>query len=78
MKKILFSASFLMVLASCEEPNVKPKSTKYRIGKVSGHEIQVYEFEGCEYFYFEYDRSASLTHKGNCNNPIHSFKQQEQ
>jgi len=71
MKKILLTAMVLMVLASCEEANVHPKSTKYRIGKVSGHEIQVYEFEGCEYFYFEYDRSASLTHKGNCKNPIH-------
>jgi len=75
MKKFLMSAMVLMVLASCQEPNVEPKPTKYIIGKVSGREIQVYEFEGCEYFYFEYDRSASLTHKGNCRNPIHKLQE---
>jgi hypothetical protein len=76
MKKNLISAMVLMVLASCEEPNVHPKSTKYIVGKGYGRELEVYEFEGCEYFYLQYDRGASLAHKGNCKNPIH--KQQEQ
>jgi hypothetical protein len=74
MKKMLLSGMVLMVLASCEEPNVHPKSTTYRIGISFGREIEVYELEGCEYFYLQYDRSASLTHKGNCKNPIHKTK----
>jgi hypothetical protein len=74
MKKLLLTATMLMVLASCEGPNVEPKSTTYRIGISFGREIEVYELEGCEYFYLQYDRSASLTHKGNCKNPIHRQK----
>lgn len=75
MKKILLSALVLMVLASCKEPNVKPKNTGYVIDAI-GTELEVIKIEGCEYFLIYYSKSKSLCHKGNCNNPIH--KQQEQ
>jgi hypothetical protein len=60
MKKFLMSAIVLMVLASCEEPNVK----------------EVINIEGCEYFLIQYDRSKSMCHKGNCTNPIHKQQEQ--
>ena len=60
----------LMVLASCEEPNVKPKNTGYVIDRI-GTELEVIKIEGCEYFLVYYSKSKSLCHKGNCKNPIH-------
>lgn len=75
MKKILLTAMVLMVLASCEGPNVKQESTGYIIDAM-GTELEVIKIEGCEYFLVYYSKSKSLCHKGNCKNPIH--KQQEQ
>ncbi len=31
----------------------------------------IIEIDGCEYIRTYFDRSVSLTHKGNCKNPIH-------
>jgi hypothetical protein len=70
MKKILLSAMVLMVLASCQEPNVKPKNTGYVIDAF-GTELEVIKIEGCEYLLIYYSKSKSLCHKGNCKNPIH-------
>jgi hypothetical protein len=70
VKKILLSAMVLMVLASCKEPNVKPKNTDYVIDAF-GTELEVIKIEGCEYLLIYYSKSKSLCHKGNCKNPIH-------
>lgn len=37
------------------------------------------EYDGCEYLFFTYSDGSmsSLTHKGNCDNPIHYPKVQE-
>jgi hypothetical protein len=70
MKKILLSAMVLIVLASCEEPNVKTKNTGYVIDAF-GTELEVIKIEGCEYLLIYYSKSKSLCHKGNCKNPIH-------
>ena len=33
--------------------------------------LQTIEHEGCEYVYLRRYGSVSITHKGNCKNPIH-------
>ena len=76
MKK-LFIAVMLLTLASCHESNVETTNSGHRVGTF-GHTLDVVKIEGCEYFFADYDRSALFTHKGNCTNPIHKLKQQEQ
>jgi hypothetical protein len=76
MKK-LFIVLMLFTLASCKEPNVETTNSSHIIGTF-GHTLDVVKIEGCEYFFADYDRSSLFTHKGNCNNPIHKLKQQEQ
>jgi hypothetical protein len=69
MKKLLLTATVLMVLASCEETNVERKQTPYTID--INHELEIVEVEGCQYLYGPWGGSTVLTHKGNCKNPIH-------
>ncbi len=38
------------------------------VGQASKQQVVV---EGCTYIYIFHDRSMTLTHKGNCPNPIH-------
>ena len=73
MKKILLSAMVLMVLASCDEPNIKLKPTKYKVGVVQGKDLVEIKLEGCEYFFYD-TNDLLLCHKGNCSNPIHKTK----
>ena len=75
--KYSFSSINLLILAvisllsfSCTESNVSMTTTEYVIG---GIELKVYNIGGCEYI-GDLDRGQGyyfLTHKGNCNNPIH-------
>lgn len=39
--------------------------------EVDGMTIQLFEFEGCQYLKTSVKGGYSVTHKGNCNNPIH-------
>ena len=79
MKKILVSISFLIVFASCENSSVE-KLTVKTIDNNLGHitNLRVIKIDNCEYLYGDWGNQTVLTHKGNCNNPIHSFKKQEQ
>jgi hypothetical protein len=70
MKSKLLLLALAMVMAGCGG-NVDTNSTTYTIPTLLGADLQVVQIEGCEYFFTEYDRSAILTHKGNCKNPIH-------
>ena len=70
MKRILLITSVLMMLASCDDPNVPTKSTTHKIGW-NGTDLEVIELEGCEYYFTEYGKSAIMCHKGNCSNPMH-------
>lgn len=75
MKKLLLTATMLMVLASCGRPNISPENTKYKLGPTGNIALQVVDLEGCEYFFCqETSVHFSLTHKGNCKNPIHKQK----
>lgn len=35
------------------------------------HPLQIIELNGCQYFYGPWGNATVLTHKGDCNNPIH-------
>ena len=71
MKKILISILLIGFISSCTERNVKTSQSKIVVQ--SGNDpLEIVIIEGCEYFknpnsygYF------TLTHKGNCKNPIH-------
>jgi hypothetical protein len=70
MKQLLLIASAIIILASCDKPNVQSKTTSYKIGYM-GDTLKLIEIEECEYFYTLIDRGAIMCHKGNCINPIH-------
>jgi hypothetical protein len=72
MKKI-FLAVMVLAFASCEEPNVEAKSTNYRINPVNSS-LTIITVDGCQYLYGNWGPGTVLTHKGNCNNPIHKSK----
>lgn len=42
--------------------------------KVSSDKFNTIVFQECEYIYHPYDGLKSVTHKGNCKNPIHKCK----
>lgn len=66
--KILIAILSIFILASCGEGTQKSELTNVRVSTY-GFEMAVFEtnIKGCQYFV--YDRS--LTHRGDCNNPIH-------
>ena len=53
----------LIFTSSCSQ-NVKRSSTKYVI---DGSKVDEIEIEGCQYLNYAH----TITHKGNCKNPIH-------
>jgi len=72
MKKILLSASVIMMLASCGKPSVSHQLTNHKLGVTGDIELEIVEIEGCEYFFYQ-GTSIALTHKGNCSNRIHQY-----
>ena len=71
--KTLFIAAMLLTLASCYESNVKKEDTGYVI-KAGAGPIKIVNVDGCQYLFGDWSHATVLTHKGNCNNPIHKFK----
>lgn len=69
MKK-LFTAVMLLALVSCEK-NVESRNTSVRLGYTTP--LQVIKIDGCQYLFGDWGNATTLTHKGNCNNPIHSL-----
>lgn len=68
MKKVLIVVLVLVLFASCNIP--QGQSTNISIGVST---IKVYNFYGCEYLGKLNDSNSDfLTHKGDCNNPIHT------
>jgi hypothetical protein len=65
-----------VILCSCEEPTKQQESitSAKKIGlkwtTENGHtyeeQFTVIAVDSCEYLFSQYDRSASVTHKGNC------------
>ena len=72
MKK-LFIAVMLLTLASCQEPNVQRENTGYVVMNGS-NPLKIVKIDGCQYLLGDWGHATVLTHKGNCNNPIHKLK----
>lgn len=71
MKK-LFTAVMLLALVSCEHHNdVKSITTPINLGYTTP--LQVIKIDGCQYLFGDWGNATTLTHKGNCNNPIHAL-----
>lgn len=75
--KILSFLTLLILLSamSCEYQNSKEhiilgKKTNFRI---DGSAISEFKYENCDYIYTS-QAYSSITHKGNCTNPIHDCK----
>ncbi len=75
--KSLISKSLLVLLSfaiiSCDQIQEKSLENVQKI-KESVPEYTVVVIDGCEYLRLEHTHGyASLTHKGNCKNPIHIY-----
>lgn len=74
MKKLLIAVMLIGMISSCTEPTVNAKQTVYTVPKPTGDAslpLSVVVIEGCEYFVCSNHYGPVITHKGNCNNPIH-------
>ena len=69
-KKLLFIALAIGMMA-CNEANVVIKKSDYtiRYGSEPLYEVNI---DGCQYLWGDWGNATVLTHKGNCNNPIHT------
>lgn len=62
-----------IMLIGCGKPNVDIKRTDIIVRK-GVNPLNIIEIDGCQYFYGDWGNATVLTHKGNCNNPIHTYK----
>ena len=53
--------------------NVKTEVTKIYVGGFI-EPIEIVEIDNCQYIFGDWGYATILTHKGNCNNPIHKLK----
>lgn len=75
MKKIILFTLAVGMIAGCTEPTVTKQITQTIIS-TGDKPLEIIEIDSCEYLVSCYDRSRSLTHKGNCKNPIHKKNEQ--
>lgn len=73
MKKLLmflaFATTLLTSCGSCETTIARKES----IERIDGIPMAEYVYDGCQYVCFRSETTAAWdSHKGNCNNPIHS------
>ena len=64
MKNKVIIIGMLLLFVGCENTSTNYVENKNK--KIGGYEITI--IEGCEYIVINYDRSRSITHKGNCKN----------
>ena len=69
-KKKLLIIALAILMMGCEETTVDRKSTEHVVSYIN-NPLQEITIEGCQYLYGEWGNATVLTHKGNCNNPIH-------
>ena len=70
MKKIILLLTVYLLMGCANDNATSPKS----VAKVKGKTVFVSVIDGCEYLVTAgYGWSVHLTHKGNCNNPIHIY-----
>ena len=69
--KILTLLALCICMMGCgdQSGNVEVNPTDYVMDTY--HPLQIVELNGCQYFYGPWGNATVLTHKGDCNNPIH-------
>lgn len=74
----IFIMTLAMFLTGCADPKQSPElPNPHRLelnnsSKYYDQNYNVYTLEGCEYIVVGYGNTRWGSHKGNCNNPIHS------
>ena len=74
----MFIMTLAMFLTGCADPKQSPKlPNPHRLelnnsSKYYDQNYNVYTLEDCEYIVVGYGNTRWGSHKGNCNNPIHS------
>lgn len=69
IKITLTTLSLLCLLCAGCTPNIEPKPVDGN--RSSSYDYRIVKIENCEYIYMGLGQSQAITHKGNCNNPIH-------
>ena len=70
MKKLLILTLLIGMMCGCTESNVKSNQTEYVI--INTYKpLKIVVIDSCQYLLGDYGSATVLTHKGNCNNPIH-------
>lgn len=73
MKNLLLILS--LFLLSCNKTNVNTKETDF-VYSTMGTTLEIYTIDSCQYVgHLDGGESDILTHKGNCNNPIHKYNE---
>ncbi len=76
MKIKLILIALTIGMMGCDEPNVEQKPTKHNL---DGHSpLDEVTIEGCQYLLGEWGNATVLTHKGNCDNPIHKHNESQE
>jgi hypothetical protein len=75
MKKLILFTLAVGMIAGCTEPTVTKQTTQTVIS-MGDKPLEIVEIDSCEYLVSYYDRSRSLTDKGNCKNLIHKKDEQ--
>ena len=70
MNKILTAALLIGMMSSCTETNIDKVKTEYIIYD-GFNPIEVVIIDSCQYLFAIGGSRVVLTHKGNCNNPVH-------
>ncbi len=68
---LLIGFALLVGLSGCLIDETKPYVDIPYAGKINYQTIVI---EGCEYLYFPAGNGSVMSHKGNCNNPIHLYR----
>lgn len=68
MKKLLIISLCLLSMGCERERNVSKTTSNYTLG---GVDLEIVVIDGCQYLTRSGSSSYDMTHKGNCNNPIH-------
>lgn len=72
MKRIFITLMLLTLISCSKSKSENATDTDVYLGMTSP--LQTIEIEGCKYLYGDWRNATVLTHKGNCNNPIHKLK----
>lgn len=77
MKSKLLIIAITIGIMGCYDVNVEHKRTDYVL-REGRNPLTIVVIDNCEYLYGEWGNATVLTHKGNCNNPIHKHNESQE